>query len=582
MYYYKLILIILLVDGLKLIFDSISYLRAVRRKQEMSRDFSDVSMCISAYRVEKTIGGLVDSLIESGFLPENIFIVNDGSPDKTYESLKKITHKINIFDEPNKNKVAALNWLSEKVTTKYMIISDSDNIFPKDFAINKEFFENEKITASSFNVVPFHEDSNALVALQEYEYKKNMAFSKEGKSKTGSVTCISGAIGLFRTDRFNELKHKHSMEFSGEDLQRTLIEQIHDGEVVHSNSEIYTECPNTTKSIYNQRLHGWGPATFHCFPLFLRLLFSKKTHVKLKYDMFYEILTTLMDPLKIISFFYLLFTGRYMELLAIYVIYLVIETVIKLVIKSKIKFTLMLYPFYNFGTILLKPLAFCVYLKKRFITKKMKPMRWFLTLALLSIPFLGESQELIVNNQAITDYKNQTETQYNINLYAGYKTWYAESDLLVNPNVSLGKYYGNSWANVRYREADLSLNLFQYVKVLNYPNNLYINYRQIREFESERNIFLGGLTYERYLNDNSVLQLTVLKEHGRLNDWIYRARYKYKKHLSIAAGINNFGYKNFAIDYRLKRIFLSVSYEEHFDYNNYDRLMFSVGYQFKF
>ena len=591
--YLKVLIFILLVDGVKVLFDSIALKKARKRKQKEIKqekaNMDNISVCISAYRVEDTICGLIDSLIKAGFLPTNIHIVNDGSPDETWKSLQQVKHSINIYNEPNKNKVEALKWLAEKVTTKYMIISDSDNVFPEEFSVKAEDFEGE-YTASSFNVIPFHNDSNILVELQKYEYAKNMAFSKEAKSRQGAVTCISGAIGLFETARYKALEAKHSGFFPGEDLQRTLREQAHEGNIAHTDAEIYTECPNTAKSLFKQRLFGWGPAVFHLFPAFISLLFTRKKSAQLRYDLVYEIITLLMDPFKIVSFFYLVATGNYMMLGFVYSVYLLMEFFIKKVLRNEIKFSLLLYPVYNFCTILIKPLSFFLYIKQR-LSGRVQPV--VLTIALfLALPFIGKAQEqekkkdgiINLNNQLVTDFKKGgTEHAYNLNLYAGYKTWYLESDLFINPNVSLGSYYGNSYASIRYREKDISLDVFQYIpRVLKYPNNLYVNFRAVYEFRSGKNIFIGGLTFERYLNDYNLIQVCAKRETGRLEDYMFSAKYKYKRIFSVGAGINNFGYKHFAATYIYKGFNFIAAYEERFDYTNFDRLALSLGYSYKF
>ncbi|MEO0124571.1 MAG: glycosyltransferase family 2 protein [candidate division WOR-3 bacterium] len=67
-----------------------------------------IGVVIPAYNAEKTLGGLISSLIESGFDRETIIVVDDGSKDKT-ASLAMYYNVDVIRNEKNMGKGASLD-----------------------------------------------------------------------------------------------------------------------------------------------------------------------------------------------------------------------------------------------------------------------------------------------------------------------------------------------------------------------------------------------------------------------------------------------------------------------------------------
>ena len=64
-------------------------------------DFEDVGVVIPAYNAEKTIGGLIEELVDYGFKRGNIIVINDGSKDRTCKAaegggVSVVNHKKNM------------------------------------------------------------------------------------------------------------------------------------------------------------------------------------------------------------------------------------------------------------------------------------------------------------------------------------------------------------------------------------------------------------------------------------------------------------------------------------------------------
>lgn len=627
---------ILIVDGLKHFINWRSQAKARRVRgaiaedleaKNQEQDLSQVSVLISAYKAAGTISPLLESFVDAGFYPENIHIANDGSPDNLTEvlaSLKEQYPGLNVYENENQGKVATLKWLAPKVTTKYVLVSDSDNVLAPGFKLDLAILEEGYYTACAFNVVPFNDNENLLVGAQKFEYEHSMAQKEASSIKEGTL-CMSGALALFISERYKKIMASHTGIYTGDDREATQREHLMGGSVYYNESVVLTECPAKLKSFSKQRFLGWDPGAYRCMSLDWKLLFQKGKSALLRYEIIYNFFAVFTDIFKIAgvvgcSFFtffadpmsvdgifkftvfegpFFSFTPAYfVSLWTVYVVYLLMNVLSQRAIKSKAKPGVMLfYPIYKFMTILIRFAAFFRYFYQRFITRQMKPTRASVILALMMfLPFLGKSQEskkqdsadvaaIGIKFQDIVDFRATGETnQINLQLYAGYKTLYAKSDLVVNPSLTIGKYYGNSEASVRFRSFDLDVNVFQYLPVLKYPNNLYVIARYMRQYESNTNIYIPGVAYERYLNDYHVVQARVLQKiGGDRNALSFHARYKYKKLFALYAGINQWGHKNVAAVISDGHGFsMGVSYKEQVDYYDFDRLTVFAGYTHKF
>lgn len=86
-----------------------------------------LSVIIPVYNEEKTIGSIIQKVLNSPVVAE-IIVVNDGSKDRTLNALKKIADKkIKIFShKKNQGKGAAIITGITKASSEYVIIQDAD------------------------------------------------------------------------------------------------------------------------------------------------------------------------------------------------------------------------------------------------------------------------------------------------------------------------------------------------------------------------------------------------------------------------------------------------------------------------
>jgi len=348
--YFLTLAIILLIDGLKML---IEFFRVIPLEKKPV-DYSDISVVLSAYNEEKMIEKTINSFIKNGFSESKIFVCNDGSTDDTAKIVKEKFPKVKLFTEQNRGKAESISFLVQKVKTKYVFIADADVVLEDDFYVPIWKLDEGKATGIAFNIVPYNRPrkiwKNILVGLQSIEYAKSMLIGRQSQNRTMSVSCISGAAGVFITERMKKLAPLHSGNFSGEDLQRTLIELLNDGNIVFSNSIVYTDVPQSFASLSRQRIVGWWPGLYHCFPLSLRIFFFRKSPIILRYEVLYDIFAIITDPLKIFFFTMLLLHGHWSYIAVLYLVYLLMEMLILFFIRNQF-----ITPFGKFILVLLYP-----------------------------------------------------------------------------------------------------------------------------------------------------------------------------------------------------------------------------------
>lgn len=91
-----------------------------------------ISVVIPAYNGEKTIGKCLDSLLKQTKKPDEIIVVDDGSVDKTKETVKKFKN-VTLLEQKHKGPAAARNLGAKKAKGNILLFTDSDCIPDKNW-----------------------------------------------------------------------------------------------------------------------------------------------------------------------------------------------------------------------------------------------------------------------------------------------------------------------------------------------------------------------------------------------------------------------------------------------------------------
>lgn len=364
----NLIVSIFIIDGIKIIVQSLSR----KTKFDLREDLSKVSVIIATYNGSSTLPMVIENLLTK-FNPPNIIVVSDASTDDTVAVAKK--YKVQVQDlKINVGKVAAINRGLELVKTPYVLILDDDTLLA-DAVIPTNLLD-EGYEGVAFKVLPYK--AGWLSLLQTHEYRKSMYIGREFHNNTGTVVTISGAIGLFNTHELKRQIAIHSSEFSGEDLQRTLLIHLKKPSkgVVIADSIVKTVVPDTLLSLFRQRVYGWCPGMYANTFNFFKIILKKRVPLKLKVEALFELfIVILFDPIRFLAIPVLLFNPNYF--LVFYLSYITIETLPWLTLGRKEPFwVILITPFYGIFNLVAKITAMAVFIYRRttkFIGRHKRP-----------------------------------------------------------------------------------------------------------------------------------------------------------------------------------------------------------------
>ncbi|HUK63145.1 MAG TPA: glycosyltransferase family 2 protein, partial [Dongiaceae bacterium] len=286
-----------LVDFVKLVIELLG--RADAR--QFGSDPTQVTAVIACRNGAEVLPGTIAELRRA--MPGGpIMVVDDGSTDATAEVARSLGAEVFRFTR-SKGKASAINFAIHRVRTPLVLLLDDDTRLGGARLPTSLILEGQA-DAVAFHVLPDRRNrdgargNNFLGALQRYEYGKSMEIGKRFHDTTQSVSCVSGAVGLFRTADLNALHHRHSCVFQGEDLQRTMIHLLAGRRIAFADEPVWTVAPSAWDVWLRQRLWGWYPGMYHQFPNMLRLLVAPVSRWRLRYEMLYSVYTVVSDPLK--------------------------------------------------------------------------------------------------------------------------------------------------------------------------------------------------------------------------------------------------------------------------------------------
>ncbi|MDH3974768.1 MAG: glycosyltransferase [Deltaproteobacteria bacterium] len=377
-HFFWLFVVFILIDGLKVFIEIVH--RATPR--EYKSDISRVTALVPCYNTGKAVEYTIEGLLN--ILPKDqILIIDDGSSDDTAEIARQKGVRVHSM-ENNSGKVKAVYEGLKKVRTRYTLLLDDDVRLQNTFLPTSLLEEGN--TGVAFYVLPCrrvrenYNGKDIVSCLQRYEYAKSMEIGRRFQDKTVSVSCISGAVGLFNTEKLMKLEEKHSGIFPGEDFERTLINLLNDGKVAFVNDNVWTVCPDNLKDLTKQRLFSWYPGYYRLAGFYLKILFLKNMPARLRFEMLYNFYVILSDPLKIFSLFLILYYHYWGAVLFLYFFYLALEVYPFLVVEKKLPLmkyyfpAFILFPLYGIYSTFLRVGGGFVWLWHRFVTGRWKPV----------------------------------------------------------------------------------------------------------------------------------------------------------------------------------------------------------------
>ena len=349
---------ILLIDCLKTAVESFLPRNFLKGKEESSK----ITTIIPTRDGADTLAATLEDLLKR-FKPERIIVSSNGSTDATDDIARKYGVTLFSTEEPI-GKVEAINRALPLVETEYTLILDDDVLIGN--AVMPTDPLGDTYAGVAFRVLP--KPGNWVTSMQLHEYRKSMDIGKGFHNMFATVQNISGAIGLFKTAELIRQVPLHTGEFSGEDLQRTLLIHLSDESrgVVITDSLVETDVPNTLLDLYHQRISGWSPGLFANIGNYLKIMVKKRTPFALRYDAFYNVfLVAALDPLRCIAlpiiFFYPVITVLF------YITYILLESIPYFVLKAREPlWVVLLFPFFGIFNFVTRMTALVVFIYRRF------------------------------------------------------------------------------------------------------------------------------------------------------------------------------------------------------------------------
>ncbi|EMA72072.1 glycosyltransferase family 2 protein [Halorubrum distributum] len=264
--------------------------------------YPGVAMVVPAYNEAANIVESVRSMLALNYPDQEIVVVNDGSSDATLDRLEEAfglrpvdaevpydvpsepirgvyrsaTHEnLLVVDKENGGKSDALNagiWLTDK---ELFCAVDADTVIDRDALLDVvvPFLEEPSRTVASGGTIRVANEcviqdgqvkeinlpKTGLAGVQVMEYLRAFYSGRLGLARLKGLILISGAFGVFRTDRVREIGgYRHDTITEDFDVVVRLHEHLSDNDVDYRIEFVpepvaWTEVPESLRSLGRQR-----------------------------------------------------------------------------------------------------------------------------------------------------------------------------------------------------------------------------------------------------------------------------------------------------------------------------------------
>jgi len=215
------------------------------------------SLLIPAYNEADTIAATLSSVLNLNYPKDKlkIYVINDGSKDKTKEIAEEIAEKnsnIILVNQQNGGKANALNNALKLVDSDFTATMDADSAVEKNAVRNLlQYFTDDDI-ASVIPAMKIKDPKNIIQRMQCYEYLVYIFY----RMLNGNINCIHvtpGPLSVYRTSVLKELNGYDETSIT-EDLEIALRIQKKNYRILQTyDAEVYTIPPGTLKGLFYQR-----------------------------------------------------------------------------------------------------------------------------------------------------------------------------------------------------------------------------------------------------------------------------------------------------------------------------------------
>ena len=242
-------------------------------------NYPEVTVIVPCWNEETTIYKTVRSLLDLNY-PEDklkIFLIDDGSTDKTWDVISKFSKYPNIktFHKENGGKYTALNLGLENVQTEFLGCLDADSEVHLEALIRiMSYFEKDADIMAVTPSLIAHNTKSIIQKVQKVEYDMSI-YLKKMLGLIGAIHVTPGPFTIFRKKVFDDLgpyRHAHNTE----DMEIAYRMQKNHYKIEQCNDAyVYTNTPSTVVKLYKQRLR-WIYGSINNTIDYSNLIFRKK------------------------------------------------------------------------------------------------------------------------------------------------------------------------------------------------------------------------------------------------------------------------------------------------------------------
>ena len=279
---YFIITFIAIVPGFMNAFVAMALFLDKRPKVIDQQKYPPITVLIAAYNEEKSIASTLSGIFLQDYAADiRIIVINDGSSDKTVESIKalQLAHPNLCLIDLGRNggKASALNHGLKEVSTDIVISIDADSYVLKDgvrHLVGRYLSDPINTKAVAGEILIRNSRENWITKAQEWDYFLGIATIKRIQSLFQGTMVAQGAFSLYERKTLNELGGWPEMV--GEDIVLTWKILSKGYRVGHAeNALAFTDCPNTLKRFVRQR-QRWSRGLIEAFKANPSILFQPR------------------------------------------------------------------------------------------------------------------------------------------------------------------------------------------------------------------------------------------------------------------------------------------------------------------
>jgi len=246
------------------------------RKKFSEKDLPATTIVIPAYNEERAIKETIISALKLDYPKEKleIFVVVNGSKDRTYEIAKTVKDKrLKIFNLKEAGKANAVNFGLARAKGKIVVTMDADSTAePNALKEMVSYFANPEVACVA-PAMTIHDPKGILQRVQQIEYFLGI-YLRKAFSSMDAIHVTPGAFSAYRKSFFDKYGGFQVGNIT-EDMEVSLRIQYNHFKIEFADKAIvYTKSPNTFLSLLRQRRRWYFGLTKNLWNY--RKLFSKQ------------------------------------------------------------------------------------------------------------------------------------------------------------------------------------------------------------------------------------------------------------------------------------------------------------------